>query len=133
MNKKNKIKKSKKLNKKIKAVFSESQVGALVENFNDNLKIISENQINTNERLDRLESRFDGLEADSKSFKEETRENFKLVFEHFSNIEDELNDIKLKLEKMDKNKIDKKEFNLLKVRVGKLEKKLERMKVKSKC
>lgn len=54
-------------------------------------------------------------------------ERFDLSFKHFSNIEDDLADIKSEL-----NKIDKKKLMILEVRVERLERKLEKQMEKTK-
>jgi hypothetical protein len=121
----NKEKRKPKLKKEAEKMFKESHVAVILEDMRDDIKLIAEGLNGTNDRLGRLEGEFH-------DFKSETRENFRLVFSHFSTIEDELQDIKYKLEKMDENKIDKKEFHLLKIRVEKLEKMLAGKKEKVK-
>lgn len=128
---KNKKKQFKKLDKKVEDVFMASEVGALVENFNHKLQLSLEIQSEHGRKLDKLDERMDRMEGGMDGLENETRQNFKLVFEHFSNIEDELQDIKSKLEKLDKNKVDKKEFDLLKIRVERLEKELKKCKARS--
>jgi hypothetical protein len=120
-----------KLKKEAEKMFKESHVLVVLEDMRDDIKLIAEGLSGTNERLDQTNERLGRLEGEFCDFKSENRENFRLVFNHFSTIEDELQDIKSKLEKMDENKIDKKEFDSLKVRVEKLEKILMQKKVKA--
>jgi chromosome segregation ATPase len=98
------MKKIKKPNKKIQKVFTESQVGALVEEFNDNIKIVSENLIGLNDRFE--------------NFKDETRDNFKIVSgqimrmdDRLDNVESRLNSIDNRLNNMD-NRLDNVEARL---------------------
>jgi len=111
-----KMKKIKKPKKSIQKVFTESQVGALLEDMNDNIKIIAENQIGINEKLenhdhrfDNLEGRFDNLEGRFVSFQKETRENFKFIAKRLMAIENSIEEIKEELnKKADKEWVEKK-------------------------
>ncbi|MDD3607781.1 MAG: hypothetical protein PHQ20_03215 [Candidatus Moranbacteria bacterium] len=98
------MKKIRKPNKKIQKVFTESQVGALVEKFNDNIKIVSENLIGLNDCFE--------------NFKDETRDNFKIVSgqimrmdDRLDNVESRLNSIDNRLNNMD-NRLDNVEARL---------------------
>jgi len=117
------MKKIKKPKKSIQKVFTESQVGALLEDMNDNIKIIAENQIGINEKLenhdhrfdnlegrfDNLEGRFDNLEGRFVSFQKETRENFKFIAKRLMAIENSIEEIKEELnKKADKEWVEKK-------------------------
>ena len=136
-----------KLDKKTEKVFREGEVGVLLENINDNIKLVAEGHLDLerkidnlseelNGRIDSLESelggRIDSLESElggridsleSKlggridSLEQEMKSSFKTVFDYLSAIDIELSEIKARLE----NKADKKDLVVIEKRVTKLE------------
>jgi len=106
-----------KLNKlipRIEKTFSESDVGVLLENISDNIKLVAEGHLDLDRKIENLGKelggRIDSLEREMKS-------NFETVFDYLSAIDIELAEIKAKLE----NKADKKDLAALEQRVSKLE------------
>lgn len=150
MSKVTRNKKIKKLDKKLEKIFKESDVMLLLEHLNDNITIIAEGQSITDRKVDRiseelsalnekflvldgkvfaLDGRVSSLQGDFIEFKSETKSNFKTVFEYLSRIDDEVEDIKKKLDKMDKNSIKREEFEKLQERVYSLEKQIAQYKM----
>ncbi len=119
---------------------------ALLENMNDNIKLVAEGQTafrdEVNARFDVVDQRF--AKADQRfvsfqketrdnfktifDFRDETRDNFKTVFDYLSRIDNELQDIKKRLQRLDETKLDKGEFDDLAKRVARLERELEECK-----
>ena len=109
------MKNKKEENKKVEEFFTASQVGVLIEGFDDKLNLIFENQELMEKRLEnKMDERFAQVDK-----------NFELVFEHFSNIEDELLEHKKRLEKIE-SRLDEIELGLdgVKKRLEKIEKEL---------
>jgi uncharacterized phage infection (PIP) family protein YhgE len=126
---------------------------ALLENMNDNIKLVAEGQTafreEVNQRFDRSDQRFAEFQKETRAnfktlfefrdetranfkkvfnFRDETQANFKTVFDYLSRIDNELQDIKKELKLLDQTKVDKHEFNDLAQRVARLERKLEECK-----
>ncbi|MFA6376510.1 MAG: hypothetical protein WCX69_03885 [Candidatus Paceibacterota bacterium] len=103
-----------KLIPRIEKTFSESDVGVLLENISDNIKLVAEGHLDLDRKIENLGKelggRIDSLEREMKS-------NFETVFDYLSAIDIELAEIKAKLE----NKADKKDLAALEQRVSKLE------------
>jgi chromosome segregation ATPase len=132
--------------KKVEKIFSGTEVGVLIEHFESRLDAVIEGQKIFEEkienrfdslenrfdslenRFDSLENRFDSLEKRFNNFEADTKANFKTVFKYLSRIDDEISDIKVRLEKIEENTTNKKEINFLKVRMEKLEKEFSRYK-----
>lgn len=107
---------------KIPKNFTESEVGALVEHFDESLKLIAEGQVSFREDVKRD---FGKVWTEMISMKQEMRSNFKTVFEYLSRIDDELAEIKARLKKLDEAKVDRKEFNILERRLAEAERAIE--------
>ena len=108
------MKKIKKMPKKVEKVFTGTQVGMLLEHLNDNIKIVSENLIGTNERID-------SFQKEMYEFRNLTMEEFDRINNHLGRIEVDIKAIKHKLDqKADKDWVEKrinslqKELNSLK-------------------
>ena len=132
-------KKTRTRSKKVEKIFSGTEVGVLIEHFESRLDGVIEGQKifeermenrfdNLENRFDNLENRFDNFEKRFNNFEAETKENFKMVFKYLSRIDDEISDIKIRLDKIEKNTANKKELNFLKARIEKLEKEFSRYK-----
>jgi vacuolar-type H+-ATPase subunit I/STV1 len=125
-----------KLDKKTEKVFREGEVGVLLENINDNIKLVAEGHLDLERKIDNLSEelngRIDSLESElggridslkSKlggridSLEQEMKSSFKTVFDYLSAIDIELSEIKARLE----NKADKKDLVVIEKRVTKLE------------
>jgi len=95
----------------------EDKMMVLLEDMRDEIKLVAESH-------SVLKSQLDSMQLDSDEFKEETRRNFKLVFEHFSNVEDELVGINSEMKNLRKvltDKADLERLAVLEERVRKLE------------
>ena len=114
-----------KLDPKTQKVFSESEVGVLLEHLDGNIKLFAEAM---GGRMDCLDGRMDCLDGRIESLEKEMRQGFgeingqlKTIFDYLLRIDDELQGIKREL----KNKTDKKDFTILESRVSRLESDLE--------
>jgi DNA repair ATPase RecN len=107
-----------KLKSKIKPMVKKDHFEVLLENMNDNIKLVAEGQVAFR---DEINQRFT-------DFQQETRDNFKTVFGYLSRIDNELQDIKNSLKRLDETKLDKGEFDDLAKRVARLERELEEYK-----
>ncbi len=119
-----KSKEKEKLKKEAEKVFKESHVAVILEEMRDSIKLLAEGQMDLSRRMDRIEDKMTKFEWD-------TGNNFRLVFDHFSNIEDELTDIKKELRILKKEKAENKKVLELEKRVEKLEKALVKAKAGS--
>ena len=128
-----------KIKSKTKVPIKKEHFEVVLENMNDSIKLIAEGQISfrqeVNQRFDESNSRFvefrdemNGFRKEMYGFRDETQANFKTVFEYLVKIDDELQDIKKNLKRLDETKIDKTEFAALAQRVAKLEIELEKYK-----
>ena len=104
-----------KLDPKTQKVFSESEVGVLLEHLDGNIKLFAEamdgRMDSLDGRIDCLDGRMDRLDGCIESLEKEMRQGFgeingqlKTIFDYLSRIDDELQGIKREL----KNKTDKK-------------------------
>jgi len=111
----------------------------VLEDMNDSIKLIAEGQMafrqEVNRRFDDVDRRHvefrDETRANFKTlfdFRDETRANFKTVFDYLAKMDDELQDIKKTLKQLDETKIDKSNFAALAERVARLETELEKYK-----
>ncbi len=81
-------------------------------------------------KVDALDTKISSLDDKFENFKLETNDNFRLAFNHFSNLEDELIDIREELNDVKNNnseKISVKEFLGLKNRLFKTEEKIKKL------
>jgi len=127
---------------KTKPEIKKDHFEALLENMNDNIKLVAEGQAAFRDEFtdfrDETRANFktifefrDETQANFKTlfeFRDETRANFKIVFDYLSRIDNELQDIKKELKLLDETKVDKQKFNDLTQRVARLERKLEECK-----
>lgn len=99
-------------------------------------------------KVDRLEAKFDNLEirvdsletkldaVDNKIdtqiglLRTEMNEKFQLVFEYLSRIEDEIVELRAELKRVDREKVSREEFEQFVRRLEKVERELERQKVR---
>lgn len=107
--------------KLIEKTFTGTQVGMLLEDMQDGIKMIGEQH-------GELMKRIDGLDGKLDSFIVETRDNFKAVFEHLSHIEDDFIFLRKRVDRLDEEKTSIKEFNWLKSKVLEIEKRLDECK-----
>ncbi len=95
-----------------------------MEYIKDTVKVVAEGQKTMGEKIDRD---FTGLSNNLIEFQNETRSNFKTIFDYLSRIDDELKDIKNEMKKIKeelKNKVDFVRFEALESRVLKIEEEL---------
>ena len=97
----------------------------VLEDMNDSIKLIAEGQMAFRQEVNR---RFDDVDRRHVEFRDETRANFKTVFDYLAKMDDELQDIKKTLKQLDETKIDKSNFAALAERVARLETELEKYK-----
>ena len=107
-------KKASQANSKIPKVFTEGEVGVLIEHFDENLKLVVEGQLAFREEVKRDIGK---VWDEMGSLREEMRGNFKTVFEYLSRIDDELQEIKKEL----KGKAGQQDYLVLEKRVARLE------------
>jgi len=108
-------------NKIKKSTLRKDYYEVTMEYIKDTVQVIAEGQQAMGEKFER---KFDELSGDLNEFKQETRSNFKTVFEYLSNIDDELKAIKneiLDLKERLKNKADLVRLETLELRVDKIE------------
>ena len=142
-----------KLKSKIKPMVKKDHFEALLENMNDNIKLVAEGQTafrdevnarfdvvdqrfaKADQRFAKVDQRFVSFQKETRDnfktifdFRDETRDNFKTVFDYLSRIDNELQDIKKRLQRLDETKLDKGEFDDLAKRVARLERELEECK-----
>jgi len=118
--------------------------GAILENISEKFDVMIEGQNVLTERVDRLEVRMgsvetkvdnletkvDGLETKVDSLETTMNSKFDTVFEYLARIDDELQDIKKEIERLNRTKADKTEIVEIKelsYRVSNLEKELAEM------
>ncbi len=139
----------KQISKKEKTnVSSNDRMEMMLEDMQDQIKIIAEGVVTVNdkvdrlegkvdrlegkvdrleERVDRLERKVDKLDADLSSFKAETEANFKLAFSHMSLLEDEIVSLRKEFEEMkSKDYVTREEFQILNEKLTSLEIKFEK-------
>ena len=145
--------KNKKTKLILKPALKKEHFEVLLENMNDNIQLIAEGQDMFRQvverRFDESDKRFFEFQNETNAnfqelfafrnetrtnfqelfeFKNETRANFKQVLTCLMKMEDELTDIKSRLNQIDETKMNKKEFIILESRVMKLEQELEQYK-----
>ena len=124
-----------KLDPKIEKVFKEREVGALLKNINGNIDRLIDGHLNLDKKIDKLgqdlggkidslddrmcsvEKRIGALEVKVDSLEVEMHDSFKAVITHLISIEDQIAEIKARLE----TKADKKDLVIIEQRVTKLE------------
>lgn len=105
----------------IEKTFSGTEVGVLVERFEDQVKAIGEQHGNIIKKINKLDNKFD-------DFVIETRNNFKLAMDYLSRIENDFLDLRKKIDHLDRTKVSAKDFDWLKNKVLDIEKQLENYK-----
>lgn len=112
----------------IEKTFSGTEVGVLIEDFNDQVKLVGEQYKGFKKEFKDFRGEMYGFREDMYGFREETSTNFKLVMKHLSKIEDDFLDLRRRIERLDKDKVSVKEFNWLKNKVLEIEDRLEKYK-----
>ncbi len=119
----------------IRKAFSGTEVGALAEEFMSQVKLVAEQHGSLVKDIKDIKTDLGGFKEEMTDFKEEmrefrseTKENFKLVMDHLSRIEDDFLDLRRKIEKLNRDKISVKEFKWLKDKVLEIENRLEKYK-----
>jgi hypothetical protein len=113
--------------KKVKdSLLRESAVGMMIEGFEGHLKLLAESfdakfgslEKKMTERFDEMKVRFDEFDK-----------NQKITLKYLFKIDDEILDIKKKLEDMEKNdaSCDKAEFGMLKTKIFEMEKEMKKI------
>lgn len=99
--------------KKVEEYFRGTEVGMMIEVFQDQLKMVAEDlsgfRDETKKRLDKIEK------------------NQEVTLEYLYRIDEEISDIKKELKKFEESNVDKDEFELLKTKIGEIEKELKRV------
>ncbi len=112
----------------IKETFSATEVGVLIEDMQNGIKVIGEQHGDIIKKIDGIKDELREFKGEMNEFKGEMKANFKTVFEYLSRIEDDFIVLKKKVEKLDTEKISPKDFNWLKNKVLELEKRLDEYK-----
>ena len=111
------IQKLKRIPKKQEKIFKESDVVILLENVNDNIKILAEGQAGLDQRMGGLDQKMDGLEKNLSQridgLEQEMRDSFKSILQYLSRIEDEIMEIKEEIRGLREKKLDKERFFVL--------------------
>ncbi len=116
-------------------ISSNDRMEMMLEDMQDQIKVIAEGVVTVNDKVDRLEGKVDKLEgkvdkldADLSSFKSETEANFKLAFSHMSLLEDEIVSLRKEFEEMkNKDYVTREEFQALNKKLTSLEIKFEKI------
>lgn len=116
----------------IKKTFSDTEVVIVLENMYDEIRVIGEQHGSLNKKIDSLDVKIDSLDRSLNGklddFIVETKNNFKPITEHLSRIEDDVMDLRKKMEKADKKIVNAKDLEWLKRKVMDIEKQLENYK-----
>lgn len=131
--------KQKKSNEKREKVFKESHVLVMLENMRDDIKLLAEGQMGIHDKLDAIDGRFEQFDGKFEQIDgrfdeidrklEENKSEHKTIMEYLSRLEDEMMDIKERLESIEKNKADKSDYDFLKRKMEVLERQMEKFKV----
>ena len=103
---------------------SSRQFGVILEDIDGKLDTLLEGQQGLTVRVDGLEEKFDGLDGKFGEFQEETRSNFRSVFDYLSRIDDELKLIRREIDDLRRTltaKADLERLKTLESRVQKIE------------
>ena len=124
--------KLKKLDKKTEEMFKASSVAILLENMNDNFKLLAEGQTIMNRKFDGLENRFDGLEvrfdgleARFGGLENEMRTGFAMVMDYLKRIDEELVALKKDTQNLEDKKADSTVCDSLEKRLKDAEKEIQ--------
>ena len=120
------MKKVKKTKKKIEEMFSGTQVGVLIEDFKDDVRVVAENQIGLQDELQSFKKDMYSFKKDMYSFRDEMYEFRDLVLEDLDEIKMRLDRIEKDIEEVKENKADKK---WAEQRINYLEKELTALKM----
>ncbi len=113
--------KTEQLDKEADEVFKGSHVLVVLEDMRENIKLLAEGQVSLRQEMCQG---FSDARKELDEFNVETRDNFKIVFEYLSRIDDELADIKSELKDLKKDlktKADVTRFEKLEKRVFAIE------------
>lgn len=134
--------KFKKLGPKSEKIFSSGEVAVLLENINDNIKMVAEGHLVLDGKIDNLVSshlisdgkienlasshlilnnKIDNLFSETNLIKEDMHSSFSSILNYVSHIETEISEIKSDIKKIIEGKSDKKEAIIIEQRVTKLE------------
>jgi DNA repair ATPase RecN len=108
---------------KIKPSVKKEHFEVLLENMNDSIKLVAEGQLAFRQEVNQKFNESDQRLAD---FCDRTDSNFKTIFDYLARMDDELQDIKKSLQRLDETKIDKAEFAALAQRVAQVEQELKK-------
>lgn len=99
----------------------------------DDIKLIAEGQMGFHEKFERIDERFDNIDERFERIENkldridiENKGEHKAIMDYLSRLEDEMMDIKEKLESIEENKADKRGYEFLKKRVDVLERQVEK-------
>lgn len=101
-----------------------NEFGAILEDIRGMFIALAEGQKILTERVDRVETKLDNFEIRIDNLETNMNSKFQTVFDYLSRIDDEIQDIKSRLEKLHTNKAETKEVNELAQRISHLEKEL---------
>jgi len=111
--------------------YAQDQVLVMFEELKGSISVIAEGVKNIDEKMDRrfdeLEGRFDKLELRLDLFKVDTADNFKIILEYLSRMDDDMQEILKGLEKIKKGKMDKEELSVWKKKVLDNEKEISKL------
>jgi len=109
------MKKVKKTKKKIEEMFSGTQVGVLIEDFKDDVRVVAENQIGLQDELQSFKKDMYSFKKDMYSFRDEMYSFRDEMYEFRDLVLEDLDEIKMRLDRIEKdieevkeNKADKK-------------------------
>jgi hypothetical protein len=106
--------------KRVKEYFRATEVGMMIEVLQDQMKMVAEDlsgfRDETKKRLDKIEKN-----------QEVTLEYLFRIDDRLNEIEKELKEIKADMKRIDENNVDKDEFEILKTKIGEIEKELKRV------
>lgn len=117
------------MDKKTEEMFKASSVGALIEDFNEKVKIIAEGQLILNDKFDRLDGRVDKLEGRFDKLEARMKEGFDLIMDYLKRIDEEVVGIRKDVEKLKKEKVDWKAYRPLEDRLEAAEKEIREIKI----
>ena len=112
----------------IKDTFSATEVGVLIEDMQNGIQVIGEQYGDLKKGIKEIKSELGEFKDEMGEFRNETKANFKAVFDYLSRIEDDFVALKEKVEKLDNEETNSKDFKWLKNKVLEIEKKLEEYK-----
>jgi predicted nucleic acid-binding Zn-ribbon protein len=129
--------KLKKMDKKTEELFKASSVAVLLENMNDNIKILAEGQLSLREEMHRNTDDLRGEISDLRgemhgainNLRGEMKEGFDLLMEYIMRIDKEVVSIRKEFEDVKEKKVDWSIYSALEKRMNVAEIQIEKMKV----